>query len=80
MPVEEPTFSQVYSAYIVNASYEEDASISMAKVFITACRRLVAMRAQRSRLDGVSETEFDVALIKKEQQDARAWVAENDID
>lgn len=73
-----PTFNEVYEAYLTHASYAEDGSVSAAKSFVTACRRLIAMRAKRSKFDGVSEVEFDVSTITKEKEAAERWLADND--
>ena len=71
------TYSEAMAAYIDNADYEEDESVSKAKAFITACRQLLVLLPQKSALDGTN-IEHDLKNIADEMQNARNWLAAND--
>jgi hypothetical protein len=68
------TDQQVWDAYDDNASYEEDASVTKAKAFITACRILLRRRPARISAEGVST---DFVSVENAMNDAREWVALN---
>ena len=67
--------AQILASYYDNASYEEDASVSKAKAFITACRFLILKFPKKAKEGGGSETEIDPSQIAREQAHARAWLS-----
>lgn len=71
------TNAQVEAAYDDNASYAEDASVTKAKAFITACRIILRRKSGRSGKSGAF-VEFDRNLIRQELQAAQAYVSAND--
>lgn len=73
------TLAQVKAAYDDNASYAEDASVTKAKAFLTACRILLRRLPARSKSGDGSEVELDVALIRKELEEATSWLSQNDL-
>lgn len=70
------TDQQVWNAYDDNASYAEDASVSKAKSFITACRILLRRRPTAMTVDG-NVVAFSASSIEKELEDAQHWLAQN---
>jgi hypothetical protein len=65
------------AAYFDNADFEADGSIVKAKLFITACRKLLAVpvtRTAQSGRDG-NELELDPEMIARQQDEARRWLA-----
>ena len=75
------TLAQVYAAYADNASFEEDASVSKCRAFITACRLLLSPKFSPARSRGAGrdagEVEFDYEAVKSQLQDAQAWLLAN---
>jgi len=71
------TLSQVEAAYIDNASYAEDGSVSKAKAFITACRILL-LKIPKESSTPQSRGVFNTDLIQKEMEIAQAWVMASD--
>lgn len=71
------TFAQVEAEYDNNASYEEDASTSKARAFITALRILIRRVPEESRNAG-SSVRYNIAQLREELAEARAWLAAND--
>src|SRR4051812_46733326 len=71
------TLTQVEAAYDDNASYAEDGSVAKAKAFITACRMLIR-RLPAEAGTRESHVRLNPDLIRKEMDEARAWVAAND--
>ena len=69
------TYTEILAAYRTNASYEEDASVSKAKAFITACRFLLQMpsRVVHGGRGGGEEMEHDPAVVQEEMKQARRW-------
>src|SRR5687768_3075117 len=69
--------TEVEAAYDDNASYAEDGSVAKAKAFVTACRillhRLPAEAGTRE-----SHMRLSPELIRKEMEEAKAYVAAND--
>lgn len=65
------------TAYLDNADYEEDASVTKAKAFITACRKLLAVpitRTANAGRDG-NELELNPELLARMLDEARRWLA-----
>lgn len=74
------TYSDAVDAYLDNASYEEDASVTKAKAFVTACRFLIRFPA-RTQVGGRGaghEMEFDLKTLREEITAAQDWIAVND--
>ena len=69
------TNDEVWNAYDDNASFEEDASLSKAKAFVTACRILLRRQPQRFAVDG-QMGEFNASEISAEMQRAQVYIAE----
>ena len=71
------TLAAVEASYDDNASYAEDASVTKAKAFVTACRillrRLPAEAGTRE-----SHVRLSPELIRKEMTEAQAWLQAND--
>lgn len=69
------TREQVRAAYFDNASYEEDASVAKAKIFITACRMLLQHIPKRAKQGGAgSEVETDPVRIENQLEEAQEWL------
>lgn len=72
------SYSEIRAAYLDNASYEEDSSPAKARVFITACRMLLLLLSTSSQDHaGGARREFDVDQIRREQERAQNWLANN---
>jgi hypothetical protein len=74
------TYAQVLAEYDDNASWEEDASLSKAKAFLTACRfllRYAKVQSRTGRGTGASQ-EMDYDTIRSEMNEARAFVADQE--
>ena len=71
------TLQQIKDAYADNASYEEDASVAKAKIFITACRLLLVKLPKRAVHGGRGgeEVELEPDLIRDELASAQKWLA-----
>lgn len=74
------TRDDVLNAYADNASYQEDNSLTKAKAFVTACRLLLSPKFSARRSKGINgtEVELDLALIRKELENAQTFVAARD--
>ena len=71
------TLTEIQNAYVDNASYAEDGSVSKAKAFITACRiLLLKLPAEAGTRE--SHVRLSPDLISKEMAEARAWLQAND--
>lgn len=68
------TWAQIKAAYDDNASYEEDASVSKARAFVTACRMILRRLATKAK-NGDSEIEFDTRIVQDEMKQAQRYVA-----
>lgn len=62
-------------AYAENADYEESGSVAKAKLFITACRRMLGLRPSDIS-DATSRMTFQ--SIEKQMNAAQAYVVAND--
>ena len=70
------TDAEVWAAYDDNASYEEDASPTKCRAFITACRVILRRRpatASRGTAGGGSQA-MSYESIKSELDSARDWL------
>lgn len=68
-------------SYWENASFEEDASTTKCRRFITAVRILLATPSKTARGGrGGAEVEFDKAALQTQLRQAQQWLAENDTD
>jgi hypothetical protein len=73
------TDAQVKAAIDDNASYEEDASVSKAKAYVTAVRIWIRRLAERAKIDrDQKKIEADIEAFKSELETAREWLADND--
>jgi hypothetical protein len=70
------TFTEVQAAYFTNATYLEDASVTKAKAFITACMFLLEMKPRSLSHDGAS-IDFDFKLIENLMNAAKDYVSIN---
>lgn len=73
------TLSEIKAAYADNASYQEDALVSKARAFATACR-LLLMQLPKRMVHGGSggeEVELDLGLIRIELETATKWLTAN---
>ena len=69
------TYAEVKAAYYDNASYEEDASVSKAAAFITACRFLLQQDPKKAGWREGSSQEWDPEVLERQMNEARAWKA-----
>jgi hypothetical protein len=68
------TLTQIKNAYLDNASYAEDASVTKARAFITACRILLLRLPKRAAHGRGNEVEMDPRLIAEEMRSAQRWL------
>lgn len=69
------------AAFDENADYDADASVAKAKLFRTACRRLIAKlpsQASRGGSGGNQQFGFRIDEIHAMLQEVEAWLALND--
>ena len=66
------TYAQIKAAYLDNASYAENKSTAEAATFITACRMLMLNPSRTGH--GKASMEFNLEMIQKQLQEARAWL------
>jgi len=71
------TWADITAAYYDNAYYEGDSSGATAKNFVQACRFLLLKLPKRSNHANRNETEFDIALIRGQLDDAKEWISTN---
>jgi hypothetical protein len=69
------TYPQAVALYLANAGYAEDNSVTAAKAFVTACRAIILMRPTKSAHGKGGSTEFDLTMIQRQLEEARAWIA-----
>jgi hypothetical protein len=77
------SLSATLAAFDANADYDADESVGKAKLFRTACRRLVAkLPAQASRGGSGGNQSFGYRIdeIRASLQEVEAWLAMNDTD
>lgn len=71
------TLTQIENAYLDNASYSEDKSLSKARVFITACRMLL-FKLPSAQSKGANSLSYNRNLIQRELERAQEWLAAKD--
>lgn len=73
------TLAEIKAAYADNASYQEDASVSKARAFCTACRLLLLNLPKRVAHGGrgSEEIELELRLIREELEAGKQWLAAN---
>ncbi len=75
------SLSATLAAFDENADYDADESVSKAKLFRSACRRLIAKlpaQASRGGSGGNQSFGYRVDEIRALLQEAEAWLALND--
>ena len=70
------TFDEAVDAYLNNADFEESASLSKARAFITACVRLSVLLPSSASDQGSSQA-FDIADIRANKERAQVFVSAN---
>ena len=75
------TLQEILDAYADNASYAEDGSAAKARGFVTACRLLLLQLPKRAASGGRGgeEIELDPLVIENQLNQARQWLARNDV-
>ena len=71
------------TAFDENADYDANASVAKAKLFRTACRRLIVKlpsQASRGGAGGNQEFGFRVDEVRRMLQEVEAWLSLNDGD
>jgi hypothetical protein len=77
------TLTQATDAYLDNADYDTNGSVSEAKAFRTACRQLLVLLPQqqmRGAGGNRQEVQFRMEAIEEALQGVEAWLALNDTD
>lgn len=78
------SLSDTLAAFDENADYDADASVAKAKLFRTACRRLIPKlptQASRGSTGGGNQSfGFRLDEIRRMLQEVEAWLALNDTD
>jgi len=70
------TIDEIKAAYADNASYEEDASASKAKAFVTACRLLLLKLPKMATTEGGrQQLMLNPELIQGEMERATNWLS-----
>lgn len=72
-----PTLATVREAYIENASYESEASVEKARLFLTAARRLLVMLPASAVGRDRTQADFEMSTIREEIKACQAWLAAN---
>ena len=76
------TIADIEAAYLTNLSYEEDASVSKGKAFVSACRAILAIRPEEAVKGGGgksgSSLRFNVAAVQAQLEACQRWLAAND--
>lgn len=75
-----PSPEEIYDAYLVNADYDTTYSAAKCRLFIAACRQMIGLssRSMRGGQGIKTESEWNVAEIRKELVAAQNWLALND--
>lgn len=69
------TLKQIRQEYVANASYEEDASESKCKAFITAARALLPMLpVTATGFGGDAMVQFSVTSVQAALEQAKMWL------
>jgi hypothetical protein len=72
------SLADIRAVYLDNVSYAEDASVTKAKAFITACKALMLTLAERQvhgGRGGGQEIQFNLEMIANEKKTAESWLA-----
>lgn len=64
----------IIAAYEANADYSETGDVAKARLFETACRRLLVKLPQRIRSGGGEETEMSMSDVRAELDAVRRWL------
>lgn len=72
-----PDLATVRAAYIDNADYESESSLTKARLFLTAARRLVVMLPASAVGKDRSQVDFETAAIREEIKYCQAWISAN---
>lgn len=78
MPVNVATeYDSALQAYLDNASYEAEASVAKAKLFLTACTKLIALVPQ---MTGTREstTQMKVDEYRLQRESCQEWLSTHD--
>jgi hypothetical protein len=73
-----PTIEDIENAYLANANYEAQGSVTMCQAFLAACRMLLLRRpaeVRRGAKGSTFSTTFDMAMIRQELLAARQWLS-----
>lgn len=69
--------SDAHAAYETNKSYERMRSVSMAWLFVEACKTILAS-TESTRRDGQGEARMNLSVVRELHDDARQWIKAND--
>jgi hypothetical protein len=75
------TLATAQAAYLDNADYDENASVSQAKAFRTACRQLIVLlpsNAMRGAGSNQQTASFRIDEVRKQLEACECWLAVND--
>jgi hypothetical protein len=72
-----PTLETVRAAYIDAADYESEASVTQAKLFLTAARRLLVMLPASAVGKDRTQVDFELAHIREEIKACQSWLSSN---
>ncbi len=69
----------MFEAYLDNASYEAEADVAKAKLFLTACTQLLAFpeEAEAGSQKGSQRYKANLVLFGEQQQRVTDWLAAN---
>lgn len=70
-----PTLATIRQSYVTYADYEAEGNQASCKAFITACRRLLVMLPSESEAVGMSRVKFELAEVRRQLEQAQAWLA-----
>lgn len=70
------TLDEIRTAYLDNADYVTAGNVAMAQEFARACRLLLLKTPEKTG-DRDGEMELNLAQVRKELEQASAWIAEN---
>ncbi len=72
------TLAEIEAAYADNASYCEDASVSKARAFITACRLLLLNLPAKAAFGKAESVEIETRLLAEQITEAKQWLIGRD--
>lgn len=71
-------FTDARAAYLANADYAETASVTKAKAFITACRKLIALLpTETASAENRTRSDENLRQLREEIKGAQQWLATN---